>query len=389
MYREKLKIGIAVFAYCRKEHLVKVLEGLKQNEEVDKVYFFQDGLRWEADRKAWEETTQVIRFVDWCEKEIIIAEKNKGLSQSIIEGIKLVFEENDAIIILEDDCVPKPAFVSYMKQCFYKYKGNTDVFSVAGYSWPLNLKGNDSDIYFCGRPCSWGWGTWKDRWDMYVQDGNIIRDIKRDKEASRRLAIWGDDLENMLVSNYLGYNDSWYVYWALLTIKQGGYAINPYVSLIDNIGFDGTGVHCDVTDRFNVYEFDERVSGTPFYLKDDIASEEEVEKAFLNFYGNYSVTNEPEQKAEVLVYGIGRLYKRNAKAVCEKYYIKAFVDRWKKDLYYAGIDIIHPRQMSEMQYDYVLVMIEEPYTAAEVKETLLREYDIDEDKILMGNEMYN
>ncbi len=382
-----MKIGMAVFAYCRKKHLLKVLEGLKQNEAVDMVYFFQDGLKCESDRALWEETKQVINEVDWCKKRVIMSEKNKGLSQSVVEGIQMVLEENDAIIVLEDDCVPKPAFVSYMKQCLMKYEDNQKVFSIAGYSWPIELKERDSDIYFCGRPCSWGWGTWKDRWKYYAQDGNLIREIKREKEASRDLATWGDDLENMLANNYLGYNDSWYVYWALLMIKRKSYAVNPYVSLIDNIGFDGSGMHCEATNEFNVCELDERAPNTVFCLKDNIIVEEQVKKAFIEFYGNYSVVLPKPENSKVLVYGIGKFYKRNARVICEKFTVSAFVDKWKKDLYYAGIEIIHPRQIRERSYDYVLIMIENTRIIPEVKDCLIKEYGVEPQKILIGNEI--
>lgn len=383
-----MRIGLAVFAYCRREHLSKVLEGLKENENVNMVYFFQDGLKCESDRQDWEETAKVISEFDWCEKKVIRANTNKGLSQSIVEGIELVLQENDAIVILEDDCVPMPAFVSFMKQCFYKYKDVHDVFSIAGYSWPVKIEKEESDIYFCGRPCSWGWGTWKDRWQCYTQDANMIRSIKKDREASRRLATWGDDLENMLVNNYLGYNDSWYVYWALYMIQHDVYAINPYLALIDNIGFDGTGVHCGVTNRFDVKGLDKRECGSQFSLRDDVNTEKMVEQAFIDLYGNDSVLYSEVERPKILVYGIGRFYKRNAKSICEKFMVDSFVDKKKKDLYYAGIDIIHPRQINEKKYDYVLIMIENTQIMQEARETLIEDYSVASEKILIGNEMY-
>lgn len=383
-----MRIGLAIFAYCRKEHLIKVLEGLKQNEAVDTVYFFQDGLKCETDRVLWEETAQVICRVNWCKKKVIIAEKNKGLSQSIIDGIQIVLEENDAVIVLEDDCVPKPSFVAYMKQCFAKYADDQNVFSIAGYSWPIKLEKGDSDIYFCGRPCSWGWGTWKDRWKYYVREANLIIDIKKDKEASKRLATWGDDLENMLVNNYLGYNDSWYVYWALLMIRRKVYAVNPYVSLIDNIGFDGTGVHCGVTNRFDVYSLDNRAKNAIFCLDDKVIPEKQVEKAFVELYGNYSVLPFKAENPIVLVYGLGKYYKRNAEKVCAEYTVCAFVDKWKKDKFYAGIEIIHPRRIQEKEYDFLLIMIENIQVAQEVQETLVKDYGIDSQKIIIGREKF-
>lgn len=49
------------------------------------------------------------------------------------------------------------------------------------------------DVYGCGRISSWGWGTWRDRWEQYSVDNNALKRLKEDK--SRNLAVWENDLE--------------------------------------------------------------------------------------------------------------------------------------------------------------------------------------------------
>ena len=181
-----MKIGIAVFAYNRSRHLRKVIEGLKKNIGVNKLYIFHDGLKCEADRTEWEHTKEIIMNIAWCETEVYTSDKNKGLADSIIEGINIVFEENEAVIVLEDDCIPEPSFIQFMRQNLEKYCDNKNIYSVSGYSWPIDIDKKECDIYFCGRPCPWGWGTWKDRWIQYKRDYNIIIDIKKDRKASKR-----------------------------------------------------------------------------------------------------------------------------------------------------------------------------------------------------------
>ena len=52
---KEMKIGIAVFAYCRKDHLRRVLNALKENG-AEKLYIFQDGLKNDAHKEGWLQT---------------------------------------------------------------------------------------------------------------------------------------------------------------------------------------------------------------------------------------------------------------------------------------------------------------------------------------------
>ena len=247
-----MNIGIIVFAYNRSQHLKQVLGGLKKNEGISKLYIFQDGLKNEEHRSEWKKTQEVIRGISWCEVVYNLASYNKGLAKSIVDGINSVLEENDAVVVLEDDCVPTANFIFFMQKCFDKYKNDKRVYSVSGYAWPIDLPKSEYDIYGCGRISSWGWGTWNDRWMQYNTDDHILKKIKANEDKLRYLKIWGNDLEQMALGKMVAENDSWAVYWALNVIENKGICINPYKSLIQNIGMDGTGVHCGVTNRFHV-----------------------------------------------------------------------------------------------------------------------------------------
>ena len=54
----------------------------------------------------------------------------------------------------------------------------------------------------------------------------------------------GDDMTNMLISQMEGKLDSWAIRWCYTLFKKNAYCIYPTKSYIDNIGMDGSGVHC-------------------------------------------------------------------------------------------------------------------------------------------------
>lgn len=385
-----MRVGIVVFAYNRSRHLSEVLAGLKKNQGVKKIYIFQDGLKCEDHRLEWEKTKAVIEATDWCEKDYRLSPYNKGLACSLVDGINAAFEENDAIIVLEDDCVPTANFISFMRQCFEKYRDDKRVYCVSGYSWPIQLEKSEWDIYGCGRISSLGWGTWKDRWDdAYHRDYELARKAKQDRILSKRLALWGKDLENTLMGNIYGNTDSWAVFWALEVILHDGICINPYKSLIKNIGMDGSGVHSPITDEYEVVC---DTAGTQtFSFPDEICILEETQKAFITLWGgrfsSYTALDEPDDDRErVLVYGLGKFFLENEKQVNHDFYIKEFIDGYKNG-YFAGRKIIKPEQISQYSYDKILIMIQDVQTCIDVARKLLA-YHVDAEKIVIGISLY-
>ncbi len=379
-----MKTGIIVFAYNRSGHLQKVIDGLKENRGVSKLYIFQDGLKCEEHYRAWNETRKVIQKIDWCEVVYNCPDQNKGLARSIVDGINLVFDENDAVVVLEDDCVPAPRFITFMEQCFERYQEDQRVYSVGGYSWPLNIqkKGGESDIYFCRRISSWGWGTWKDRWEKYEQDYTFLQRMLFDQKQSAELAIWGNDLERTLVERVKGLNDSWAVFWALKTIEDGGVCINPYFSLIDNIGFDGSGVHCGKTNDYHV-ELDVTLK-EQFSFPEEIKIAPEIEHAFAKLFNSYTVMQDDAngEKEGILVYGLGNCFYENEEKICSSYKILAFVDRSRTG-YYAGKEIMKAKDIGRYAYDKILIALKSEEERKKVAHLLTEKYQVPIDKIIL------
>lgn len=380
-----MDIGIIVFAYNRSWHLNKVLEGLRKNTEVTKLYIFQDGLKHKEHQIEWERTHQVIKDIDWCEVLYYQSSYNKGLAASIVDGINEVFEENDAVVVLEDDCVPTANFISFMRQCFEKYEDDKRIYSVSGYSWPIELPKDEYDIYGCGRNSSWGWGTWKDRWEQYSIDPIILKRLKKDKDKSKCLATWRNDCEQTLLNNISGMNDSWAIYWGLNIMAQNGICINPYESLIQNIGTDGSGVHCGVTDRFSVKVSDGFKS--KFLLPDKLDILHTTETAFANLYGSYTATNlNDKSKENVIVYGIGNFYFQHEKEINDVYNIEAFIDRKRND-WYSGKKLIKLNEVQQYDYSKIIIMVQDIQECINIAKELI-DKGIDSRHIILGHSLY-
>lgn len=383
-----MNVSTVLFTYNRSEHTKQVLSALEKNTVIpSKLYIFQDGLACNAHKHEWEKVNALIQQVDWCDCEVIVSKENKGLAESIVSGINYVFENCDAAVILEDDCVPSPMFLYFMQCCFEKYERDKRVFSISGYAWPIKTMESEYDIYACGRSCSWGWGTWKDRWNNYMRDYDSLIRIRKDKMLSQYLATWGNDLEIMLVDTLMGKNDSWAVFWSLIIIEKMGICINPYRSLIKNIGFDGSGVHCSAgTNRFMVLTNDDHEG--IFKLPDEINILKTTARSFLKLYGNPTAINQAvETKENIIVYGKGDYFSRNEEVLNKNAFIQAIVDKNKRD-WYAGKKLIKKDELVDYgyKYKYIVIMIESKDECHRIVDDLSHNYGIPRDKIVLGSE---
>ena len=381
-----MKIATLLFTYHRSYHTEQVISSLKKNTVLpQKLLIFQDGLKQGGDVSEWKKVNSLIHSIDWCDKEVIVSEYNKGLDASILAGIDYAFQEYDAVIVLEDDCVTAPNFMRFMTQCLEKYRNEDKVHSVSGYIWPLGFAKKDADILFCGRFSSWGWGTWKNRWDSYEKDYTVLREIKHSPELSRELALWGMDLEQMLIRNAKGEDDVWDVHWALNAIHSGRICINPYQSLIQNIGCDGTGIHSGETDRFQVVLSEEVKE--KFELPDEVAVLENTKEIFTKLYGSYTAVEKATGiKENVLIYGLGKFFFQNEKEINEKYYIKAFIDKNHKG-WFAGRKIIQTNEIEQYEYDKIIIMVWDIGECLNIAKELLNR-KVSCEKLVLGHNYY-
>lgn len=287
-----MKIATIIFTYNRNNHTKQVLDALSKNSILpDKLYIFQDGPKKTTDIEEWTSVSNVIKEVSWCDTEISISETNKGLANSIKSGVSRVFQTYDAVIVLEDDCVPHPQFMEFMIKALEKYESYKEVYHIGASSVPIDVKANGTDAYFMGRIHSHGWGTWKDRWAQFNNDYTMIAQIKKDEQLYEEFKLWGEDLEGYILGNVEGTIDSWAVFWALTVIMKKGYCLTPYESLIKNIGFDNTGVHCGSVQPISKIRPEEKLS--EMILPNKVEFVENYKKSFANFcrYTNPAVRN--------------------------------------------------------------------------------------------------
>jgi hypothetical protein len=234
-----------LFVYKRPEHTRRTLESFLANPEAREttLYVFCDGPRTAADAQAVEATRGVVRSIAHPDLRLVERPENLGLARSVIAGVSQVCAEHGAAIVLEDDLVLAPTFLSFMNAALERYRDDERVYGVSGYAF-TDVSDLGADAVFLPLIASWGWATWDRAWKTFTPAQETYARLRASAALRRRFDVGGYKFYGMLEKQLRGKVDSWAIRWYATVFLRGGLTLYPARSLVTNIGFDGTGVHC-------------------------------------------------------------------------------------------------------------------------------------------------
>ena len=235
---------IILFVYNRPWHTQQTIEALLKNIEASKseLYVYADGLKSTATEKqsvAFRTTREYIHTISGFKSITIVeSEQNKGLGNSIINGVTKTLEKYDSVIVLEDDIVVSPHFLRFMNESLCRYQNEEQVICINGYNLISESKVKEASFFIRGGDC-WGWATWKRAWKQFNADASELLDYmnnhkRMQKDFTFNGTMYYMDLLRAVVE---GKNDSWAIRWYTSTFIKGGLCLYPTKSLVQNIGF--------------------------------------------------------------------------------------------------------------------------------------------------------
>ena len=227
-----------------------------------RLFIFSDGPRDESAREGVEQVRQYIHQVDgFASIEIIERDRNYGCAKNIIDGITQVVNEFGRIIIVEDDILTSPYFLSYMNEALELYKDDDRVGTVNGYISPILAANNPPENFFTREVAIWGWGTWSRVWKYYNYDaGQLLAQIQAaGLEDKYNYGLKSKPRSNNLKAQAAGKVGTWDYQLDATLCLHGKLSLRSGKAFSNNIGFDGTGIHCGTADygKINVQLADE------------------------------------------------------------------------------------------------------------------------------------
>ena len=275
---------VVLFAFNRPDALRRSLTALAAADlaaETD-LYIRLDGPRNGADAEKVAAVREIALGAQGFRRvDVVWSEENRGLASSVISGVDRILEASETVIVLEDDLVVSRGFLVYMNEALRKYADDKRVFSVCGYTNRATIPGDyPYDAYFCPRSSSWGWATWRDRWQS-VDWNPTPASLQKNALAFNR---WGgSDCAKMLRGWMEGRNKSWAIRFCYSQFLQGKTALFPVRSLVDpSAGFEGDGTNCR---RYNRFKFDfDPEGGASFRFPKTVEEIPSVRRSVLKYH---------------------------------------------------------------------------------------------------------
>jgi len=238
---------IILFVYNRPEHTRQTINALKSNDlaKDSELFIYSDGAKNKEDVTKVDEVRYLIRNISGFKTVTIFErDRNWGLAANIIDGVTHVICQYGKVIVLEDDLVTSRNFLRFMNDALVAYKEEASVYSITGYSFTDDVKDID-DSYFLSFTSSWGWATWDKKWAVFSKDVLKLKQYLSDKSLSAKFDYDESFAFSHLAQQQLeGKTNSWAIYWYACVFEKNGLTLYPSKRLVQNIGHDGSGVHC-------------------------------------------------------------------------------------------------------------------------------------------------
>lgn len=189
----------------------------------------------------------VVADIDWqCEVKMLFRDNNLGCGQGVSEGINWFFDQVEAGIILEDDCLPDKFFFEFCSVMLERYQGNHNIGHVSGNNFQNGIRRGVASYYFSAYSHNWGWASWASRWKRF--NYNIL-DFDAQLLAERlhnygfyeqEIDFWNRAFRNLEKSKSV---DIWDYQWQYSMWMADLLSILPNQNLVENIGFGHEATH--------------------------------------------------------------------------------------------------------------------------------------------------
>jgi hypothetical protein len=220
----RLGTPVLLIVFNRPSTTRQVMESIR-SVRPSSLFVVGDGPRSSVaeDRMRCTQVRSIATAVDWpCDLVTCFRDVNLGAGTGVAEAISWFFENVEAGIVLEDDCVPSRSFYRFCEELLRHYESVTKVMHISGNNFQYGRKRGNGSYYFSQYTHTWGWATWRRAWRYY--DFSLI-------PLEHRSHVWDAQ-------------------WHQSVKAQGGLAALPNVNLVTNIGFGADATHTTRRARF-------------------------------------------------------------------------------------------------------------------------------------------
>lgn len=297
---------IIIFIYNRADHFIETYNALaacKEAKESD-LFIFSDGAKNESGAEKVNEVRAAVNAIknsgDFKSVTVTESPVNKGLAASVIAGVTEVINKYGKVIVVEDDCVVSPFFLSYINCALDYYESHKSIGCLSGYTPELNLPADyKKDVFAAYRSCSCTWATWADRWQNIDWELKDVKEFYKSPKLIKTLNANGSDRFIRLYRQTKGNGSSWSVRFGAHLVRNNLLTVYPRYSYITNIGCDESGVHSKTDDAKKMHVDLSKAIENPAFA--DVKIDKRIQKIMKKHYSYGFVSEAKKFIATVLI----------------------------------------------------------------------------------------
>lgn len=185
--------------------------------------------------------------IGWpCKIERLYSDVNQGCRLGVSLAITWFFDQVEEGIILEDDCVPHPAFFPFCTTLLERYRNDMRVWCISGNNFQNGQWRGDGSYYFSRYNHCWGWASWRRCWQHYdanlskwpaLRDSGFLKTIFPDSAESK---YWSRIWQRLIDT---GIPNTWDYQWTFTCLMNNGLTALPNRNLVHNVGFGAYASH--------------------------------------------------------------------------------------------------------------------------------------------------
>lgn len=234
-----IEAPVLVIGWSRPDFLSQVLRAIVRYGGSRSIYVSIDGPRNESDVHLIRSCVRVVK--DLAESKhitLFVSKENLGPKYGPVSAINWFFEQENAGIILEDDCLPSRAFFTYCDVLLQRHALDDRVGCISGFRSAPDQDNSQFSYSLVRSIGIWGWATWYDRWKAYdltmhdwPEQHKVVRQRWRASTVMGARHYW----KEILNAAYLGLIPTWDYQWVYACWKNEMTACVPSHSLIENL----------------------------------------------------------------------------------------------------------------------------------------------------------
>ena len=234
--------AVLLIAFNRPEPTCAVFEAIRR-ARPSRLFFACDGPREgkPGESAKVDAVRSLVRQVDWpCDVRTRFLDRNVGCGHGPADAIAWFLDEAGEGVILEDDCVPEPAFFRFASIMLERHRHDLRVGLIAGTKMVPALDFGASHG-FSRVPACWGWATWRRAWRGYqMHPAPIVSSEAWTRHLHRKTVR---NLTQVVAEQQGAAAHAWDYQFMLHLLRADMLTLVPNHNLVLNIGFDGSGTH--------------------------------------------------------------------------------------------------------------------------------------------------